>query len=363
MLFKDTVAKSVCVPLLCRTLRDRSSLRLAWWVAFLLLLYVSPLFAADQTTITLVGGGSTVPLPLYKKWKEAYNKRHEAFQMDYVPFGSSEGIEQVSKGKSDFGAGEVLLSPEQRAAGGLVELPVAIIGIVPAYNLPGISEGLRFNGELLAAIYLGEVKNWNDPRITKLNPGVSLPNAPIQVIYRPGGKGTNYVFTDFLSKTSSKFKDKIGRTPSPSWPVGVPAERSADMAQKIKDTPGSIGYVELQYVEQFQLSAGSVLNPAGKFVTASNQSLTAACKSAEGEDWNKFAISLTNASGADAFPIAGFTWVYVREKPTDLRRAAALSDLLGWMFGDGQKLAVAEGYPGLPDQFLTKIKAKAASIR
>lgn len=356
-------ASYVWSPLLCRTLRETSFLKLAWKIAFLLLAAISTLGAADQSVITLVGGGSTVPLPLYKKWKEVYNKRKETFQMDYVPFGSAEGIQQVANGTSDFGAGEVLLTAEQRSKGNLVELPVAIIGIVPVYNLPGVQEELRFNGEVLAEIFLGDLKNWNDPRLAKLNPGVSLPGTPIQVIYRPGGKGTNYVFSDFLSKTSTKFHDKIGRTPSPAWPVGTAAERSSDMAQKVKDTPGSIGYVELQYVEQYRLAAGSVLNPSGKYVKATNQSIIAACRAVEGTEWDKFAVSLTNTTNAEAFPISSFTWLYVREKSTDLRRAAALSDLLTWVFGDGQRLALQEGYPGLPDQLLAKIKAKAASIQ
>ena len=361
-----SISHGLWAPVLCRTLRETSSMRLAWRIACLLLFSLfslCSLFASDQPTVTLVGGGSTVPLPLYKRWKEAYNKRNGPFQMDYVPFGSAEGIVQVANGKSDFGAGEVLLNADERAKGNLVELPVAIIGIVPVYNLPGVHQELRFNGDLLAQIFLGEIKNWNDPRIAKLNPGVSLPSMDIQVVYRPGGKGTNYVFSDFLSKTSVKFREKIGRTPSPSWPVGMPAERSSDMAQKVKDTPGSIGYVELQYVDQYQLAAGSVLNPAGKFVKASNQTITAACRAAEGGEWDKLAVSLTNTTGADSFPIASFTWLYVREKSTDLRRAAALSDLLTWMFGDGQRLALTEGYPGLPEQLLANIKAKAASIR
>ncbi|HLW55254.1 MAG TPA: phosphate ABC transporter substrate-binding protein PstS [Candidatus Angelobacter sp.] len=361
-MLQSTVVNRELSPLLCRTLSEMSLPKVAWRI-FCLLLFCFPLFAADQGSVMLVGGGSTVPLPLYKKWKDVYNKRNPAMQMDYVPFGSAEGILEISNGKSDFGAGEVLLSADERAKGSLVELPVAIIGIVPAYNLPAVNEDLKFTGELLAEIFLGDVKNWNDSRISKLNPGASLPNTPIQVIYRPGGKGTNYVFSDFLSKTSPKFREKIGRSPSPSWPVGIPAERSSDMAQKIKDTPGSIGYVELQYVQQYHLSAGSVLNPAGKFVKGSDQSIIAACRAVEGSEWNKFAVSLTNAPGADSFPITSFTWLYVRERSADSRRAAALSDLMAWMFGEGQRVALQEGYPGLPDQLLAKIRAKAASIR
>jgi len=334
------------------------------WVALALLVGLCPLFASDQKIVTLVGGGSTVPFPLYKKWKEAYNQRSPSFQMDYIPFGTAEGILQISNGKSDFGAGEVLLTPEERAKNDLVELPAALIGIVPVYNLPGVQQELRFSGELLAEIFLGNVKNWNDPRIAKLNPGVSLPDMPIQVIYRPGGKGTNYVFTDFLSKTSPKFREKIGRSASPHWPVGIPAERTADMGEKVRKEPGSIGYIELQWTDDYHLAYGSVLNPAGKFIKASAQTIISACRAVEGSDWTKFDVSLTNASGADSFPITSFTWLYVRNNRTDPSRAAALSDLLRWMYsGDGQRIALSEGYPPMPDPLLAKIKAKAGSLR
>src|SRR5215467_8022232 len=202
MMFIIAAPRAAWSSLLCRTVHETSSSKLIWRIVTLLLVCMSAVMAADQSTITLVGGGSTVPLPLYKRWKDAYNKRNTNLQMEYVPFGSSEGLLQISNGKSDFGAGEVLLSTEERAKGSLVDLPVAIIGIVPVYNVPGVHDQLHFTGELLAQIYLGEVKNWDDPRIVKLNRGVALPSMPIQVIYRPGGKGTNYVFSDFLSKTS-----------------------------------------------------------------------------------------------------------------------------------------------------------------
>jgi phosphate transport system substrate-binding protein len=332
------------------------------WMTLALLVCFCSLFAADQKAIVIVGGGSTVPLPLYKKWKDEYNKLNRPVQMDYVPFGTAEGITQITNGKSDFGAGEVLLSAEERSKANLTEVPAAIIAIVPVYNLPGVRQELRFSGELLAEIFLGEVKTWNDARITKLNPGAQLPNTPIQVIYRPGGKGTNYVFSDFLSKTSPKFREKIGRTPSPHWPVGIAAERSSDMGEKVKKTPGSIGYVEAQYLDDYQLQAGLVLNPAGKYVKASSQTMLAACRAVEGSEWAKFDVSLTNAPGADSFPITSFTWLYVH-KLNDGGRAAALADLLSWMFSsNGQRIALSEGYPQMPDALLSKIKAKITSL-
>jgi phosphate transport system substrate-binding protein len=328
----------------------------------LILFFCCLLFAADQKAVVLVGGGSTVPVPLFKRWKEEYNKRAPSMQMDYLPFGTAEGITQIENGKSDFGAGEVTLNREERIKGELMELPVAIVAIVPVYNLPGVHQDLRFTGELLAEIFLGDIKTWNDPRIAKLNPGLSLPEMPIQVVYRPAGKGSNYVFTDFLSKTSPKFREKIGRTPSPHWPVGTAAERSTDMGERVKSTPGAIGYIETQYLVEYHLGAGSVLNPAGRYLRASPETMLAAVHAVMNANWTDFAVSLTNTTGADAYPITSFTWIYLR-KLHDPQRAAALNDLLSWVYGDGQACAMREGYPRLPDPLLVQIKLKAKLLR
>ncbi len=189
--------------------------------------------------------------------------------MRYLPVGTSEGIKQISHGAGDFAAGEAQLTDKERKEGSLIELPMVIIGIVPIYNLPDIRQELRLSGEVLAGIYLGDVKTWNAPQIVKLNPGITLPDLPIQVVNRPAGKGSNYVFTDFLSKASAKFRAQIGVTPSPKWPVGVWAERSSDMADKVKNSPGSIGYVEYQYAVKGNIPQAAVQNRAGKFVKAS----------------------------------------------------------------------------------------------
>ncbi len=201
-------------------------------------------FSKAQNAVVLVGSGSSVPAPLYNRWTQEYGKRNPNIQMHYLPVGTSEGIKEISHGAGDFGAGEAQLTDKEREEGSLIELPVVLIGIVPIYNLPDVHQELRLSGEVLAGIFLGDVKTWNAPQIVKLNPEITLPNLPIQVINRPAGKGSNYVFTDFLSKVSSKFRAQLGVSPSPKWPVGTPAERSSDMADKVKNSPGSIGYVE-----------------------------------------------------------------------------------------------------------------------
>jgi len=319
--------------------------------------------AGAQDVVVLVGSGSSVPAPLYNRWTQEYGKRNPKLQMRYLPVGTSEGIKQISHGAGDFGAGEAQLTDKERKEGSLIELPVVLIGIVPIYNLPEVHHELRLSGEVLAGIFLGDVKTWNAPPIAKLNPEIDLPNLPIQVINRPAGKGSNYVLTDFLSKVSSKFRAEVGITPSPKWPVGTPAERSSDMADKVKNTPGSVGYVEYQYAVKGSIAQAAVLNPSGKFVKASAESIAAACQAAEAPAWNKFSASLTNTAGPDSFPITSFTWIYLRTPSSDSVRAAALNDLLNWIYTDGQQFAVLEGYSELPPPLLAAVRKKVKDLR
>ena len=339
------------------------SIRLLLLVAVILATGLCPRTLRAQDSIILVGSGSSVPAPLYNRWVAEYNKHKPAIQLRYLAIGTSEGIKQIAKGSGDFGAGEVQLTAAERAEMNLIELPTVMIAIVPMYHLPGIHQELRFSGELLAEIFLGDIKNWNDPQIARINPGVPFPDMPIKVFYRPAGKGTNYVFTEFLSKTSPKFRTRIGVTPSPSWPAGAPAERSSDMVDKVKGEIGSIGYGELQYAVKGDIAYGKVLNAAGKYVKASPESISAACHAVEAPGWDKFAGSLTNPPGADSFPITSFTWLYLKSSNSDPRRAGALGDFLSWAYTDGELLAGQEGYSELPQQLLTKVRAKANSLK
>jgi len=335
-----------------------------WLISLLALgLHNVPANAQNAASAVLVGSGSTVPAPLYSRMAREYNKLNPKIQMRYVPSGTSEGIKQISQGVGDFGAGEAQLTEQERKQGSLIELPVVLIGIVPIYNLPDVHQKLRLSGEVLAEIFLGEVKTWNAPQVAKLNPEIALPNLPIQVVNRPAGKGSNYVFTDFLSKMSSKFRAQIGITPSPKWPVGTPAERSSDMADRVKNSPGSIGYVEYQYAVKGDISQIAVLNAAGRFVEASTESIAAACKAVEEPRWNRFSASLTNASGADSFPIASFTWIYLRTKSAESARAAALGNFLDWIYTDGQQFAAQEGYSELPPPLLTEVRKRVKDLQ
>lgn len=334
------------------------------WVTFLL----AAAFALHSTasmaqSLVLVGSGSTVPAPLYTRWTQEYGKRNPGVQMRYLPVGTSEGIKQISHGSGDFAAGEAQLSEQDRKEGGLLELPVVLIGIVPIYNLAGVQQELKLSGEVLAGIFLGEIKTWNAPAIAKLNLEVALPSLPIQVVNRPAGKGSNYVFTDFLSKSSAKFRSAVGVTTSPKWPVGTPAERSSDMADKVKNTPGAIGYVEYQYAVKSSISQIAVQNHAGKFVKASPHSMVAACEAAEAPGWKGFSASLINASGADSFPLTSFTWIYVKVKSSDGTRASAMSNLLDWIYSDGQQFAGQEGYTELPPPLLAALRKKVKELQ
>jgi phosphate transport system substrate-binding protein len=314
-------------------------------------------------SLVLVGSGSTVPAPLYTRWTQEYGKRNPNVQMRYLPVGTGEGIKQISHGSGDFAAGEAQLSEQDRKEGGLVELPVVLIGIVPIYNLAGVQPELKLSGEVLAEIFLGDIKTWNAPQIAKLNPEIALPSMPIQVVNRPAGKGSNYVFTDFLSKASAKFRSAIGVTTSPKWPVGTPAERSSDMADKVKSTPGAIGYVEYQYAVKSSISQIAVQNHAGKFVKASSQSMVAACEAAEAPGWKGFSASLIYAAGADSFPLTSFTWIYVKVKSSDATRASAMSNLLDWVYSDGQQFATQEGYSELPPPLLAALRKRVKELQ
>ena len=318
---------------------------------------------ANCQAIVLVGSGSTVPAPLVSKWADAYNVQNRNIQMRYLASGTGEGVAAISHGSGDFAAGEVPLSVKQRSEAGLVEMPVVVIGIVPIYNLPGIQKELRFSGEVLAEIFLGNIKNWNSPALVKLNPAVELPDLPIKVVNRPAGKGSNYIFTEYLSKMSPKFRSEIGTSASPKWPIGKPAERSSEMVEIVRSEVGSIGYVEAQYAIQSGIPSGMVLNASGHFIKASQESLTYACVAVEEPEFNKFAASLTNPPGPDSFPITSFDWLYLRTKMDDGKRAGALQAFLTWVFSEGQRIAVEDGYSQLPTPLLVKINAKVRALR
>jgi phosphate transport system substrate-binding protein len=325
------------------------------WLVLVFVLGLSSILAKSQQRLVLVGSGSSVPELLYARWAKEYGKQNPHIQMRYLPWGTTAGIEEVSHDSVDFGVGEVLLTAKQQADRTLILLPATLIAIVPIYNIPGLDHDLQLSGDVLAAIFLGDLKTWNAPQISRLNPGLTLPNIPIHVVYRAAGKGSNYVFTDFLSATSTNFHARIGTTASPHWPVGTVAERTSDMLDKVRNDSGSVGYVELQYAVRNNIPHAAVLNPAGRFVKASRESIAAAAQTLPQKS---FSVSLVNAAAADSFSIASFSWIYVRINSTGSPRAAALADFLDWVYADGQQFAAEEGYVELPPSLLVAVRKK-----
>jgi len=321
--------------------------------------------AVGQNAIALVGSGSNLPTPLYTTWIEEYNKLNPGIQVRYLSTGTVKGIDDISRGVGDFAAGEVPMTDEQlkSAQTPLVQIPTVLVAIVPIYNLPGVKHGLHFSGPVLADILLGTIKSWDDPRLKELNPSQPLPHLDISVVHRTEGKGSNYILTDFLSKTSPKWHGQIGKTPSPAWPVGASASRGEDMMDKVKGTNGAIGYIELGFVmKDSSVGVGLVENANGKFVAASHESIEAAYHAFEKNIPGDFRASLTNASGAEAYPIVSFTWLYVPVRSTSPERSRALVDFIEWALTTGQQGAGRHGYTPLPASLTPKVLAKVHTI-
>jgi phosphate transport system substrate-binding protein len=296
------------------------------------------------------GAGATFPYPIYSKWFSEYNKIHPDVRINYQSIGSGGGIRQLTNQTVFFGATDGPMTEDQlkAAPSPIVHLPTVLGGVVPVYNLPGVTAELRFSGPLLADIYLGKVKKWNDPALAKENPGVKLPATDIAVAHRSDGSGTTYIWVDYLSKISPEWKDRVGLATSVNWPVGVGGKGNEGVAGLVKQTPGSIGYVELIYATQNNIAYGPVKNAAGKYVKASLPSVTAAAAAVEMPA--DFRVSITNAPGEGAYPVSSFTWILLYEHPADKERARIMVEFMKWALTDGQKYAPDLGYAPLPEK-------------
>lgn len=306
---------------------------------------------ASAQNVQINGAGATFPFPIYSKWFSEYNKLHPEVQINYQSIGSGGGIRQLTNQTVFFGATDGPMTPDQlqQAGGKVVHLPTVLGGVVPVYNIPGVDAQLKFSGKVLADIILGKVNKWNDGAITALNPGVKLPATDITVCHRSDGSGTTYIFVDYLSKVSPDFKKTVGVATSVNWPVGVGGKGNEGVAGLVKQTPGSIGYVELIYAIQNKIDYGSVQNMAGEFVRASVESVTAAAAAASAKMPPDFRVSITNAPGPGVYPISSFTWLLFYESPKDRQRAKIMKDFTRWALTDGQKYAAELGYSPLPE--------------
>ena len=316
----------------------------------LLVLAVGPVAAAAAAPIQINGAGATFPYPIYSKWFSEYNKLHPDIQINYQSIGSGGGIRQLTNQTVFFGATDGPMTNEQIQAAGahVMHLPTVLGAVVPVYEVAGLSAPLRFSGPLLADIFLGKVTKWNDKAIAAENTGVTLPDGDITVVHRSDGSGTSYIWCDFLAKSSPEWAKRVGVATSVNWPVGVGGKGNEGVAGLVKQTPNSIGYVELIYALQNKIPYGVVKNAAGSYVKASLESVTAAAAATEGKMPADFRVSITNAAGKDVYPISSFTWLLLYESNKDKARAQAMVDFVKWAITDGQRYAAELGYAPLP---------------
>jgi phosphate transport system substrate-binding protein len=319
--------------------------------------------AFSQTKLT--GAGATFPNPIYQKWFSEYSKVHSDVQINYQSIGSGGGIRQVSEGTVDFGASDGPMTDEQLSAAKtkILHFPTVLGSVVPAYNVAGVTGEIKFTPQVLAAIFLGKINNWNDPAIAKANPEIkNFPNQSIIVVHRSDGSGTTYIFTDFLSKVSPEWKDGVGKGTSVKWPTGLGGKGNEGVAGQIRQLAGAIGYVELIYAVQNKIPYGSVQNASGVFMKASLDSTTAAAASVKTMPAD-FRVSITNAPGKDAYPISSFTWLLIPQTSKDPQKGKILADFLNWMVNDGQKMVSDLSYAPLPANVAEKVKAAIKQVK
>ncbi len=317
-----------------------------------------PVLAADIT-----GAGATFPYPIYAKWADAY-KKSTGTGMNYQSIGSGGGIKQITARTVNFGASDMPMKAEDLERNGLMQFPAIMGGVVPVYNLKGIRAGeIRFTGELLAGIYLGKVKKWNDPAIASLNPGVRLPDENITVVHRSDGSGTTFLWTNYLSKVSADWKSAVGEGTSVKWPAGVGGKGNEGVASYVQKINGSLGYVEYAYAKQNKLTAGQMKNKAGKYVAPTDASFKAA---AAGADWTKtpgMGVVLTDQPGEGSWPVTGASFILIHRSQEKPEKAKEVLKFFDWSFANGQKMADELDYVPMPDPVVKVIQAEWKNIK
>jgi phosphate transport system substrate-binding protein len=326
---------------------------------------VLALVAAGASAQNLNGAGATFPNPIYSKWFSEYNQLHPNVKINYQSIGSGGGIRQVTEGTVDFGASDVTMTDQQisQAKVKVMAIPTVLGAVVPVYNIPGVNKELNFSGDVIADIYLGKITKWNDGRIAKDNPGANLPDKAILPVYRSDGSGTSFIFTDFLSKVSPAWNSGPGKGAAINWPVGIGQKGNEGIAGMVRQSPYSFGYVELIYAVQNKMSYGLVRNSSGKFVKASTDGVTAAAAGAAKSMPADYRVSITNAPGADTYPISSFTWLLIPSHSTDPAKAKALADFIGWMLDHGESEAAVLAYAPLPKQIQDMVRKSIANIK
>src|SRR5882672_4363117 len=314
--------------------------------------------AIGAQAVDITGAGATFPYPIYAKWADAY-KKQTGIGMNYQSIGSGGGIAQIKAKTVDFGASDMPLKPEDLQAAGLIQFPAIIGGVVPVVNLEGVAPGaLRFTGAVLADIYLGKIKSWNDKPIADLNPSVKLPAEPITVVRRSDGSGTSFIWTDYLSKVSPEWKTKVGASTAVAWPEGVGGKGNEGVAAYVQRIKGSIGYVEYAYAKRNKMTYTQVQNKDGQFVAPDDETFQAAAAYADWKNAPGFYQILTNQPGKNAWPITGASFILMHVKQDKPQNAAEVLKFFDWSFHNGQKLAEELDYVPLPDA-VTKVIADA----
>jgi len=314
-------------------------------IAAALTLAASAAFASTQLT----GAGSTFDYPFFSKAFYEYSQQHSEVTVNYQSIGSGGGIQQFVAKTVDFGASDVPMNAEELklANAPVLQVPVTLGGAAMGYNLPGIAKGLRLTRQLIADIFLGKITKWNAPEIAKLNPGLKLPEMAITVVHRSDGSGTTYIFTDFLSSVSPEWKKKVGTGKSVQWPVGLGGKGNEGVAGQVRQTPGGIGYIELAYVLENDMTYAQVENKAGKYVYPSIQTVAAAA--ATKPEVSSTDFSIVDAAGKNSYPISGYSWVMLYQEPSDAARAKLVKGTLEWLVTKGQSVAQSVDYVPLPE--------------
>jgi len=330
-------------------------------VALVALAAASLALAAD---VQVTGAGATFPNPIYGKWFQEFRSVRKDVEINYQSLGSTAGIKQLTAGTVDFGASDIPMTEEQMKATKIpvIHLPTVLGAVVPIYNIPGYTKELKLTGPVLADIYLGKITNWSDKALAADNPG--LPDKAILVVHRSDGSGTSFIFTDYLSKVSPEWKSKVGANAAVSWPVaGVGGKGNEGVTGQVKQQPYTIGYVEMIYALQNKIGHAAMKNASGKFVHGEIANLTAAAAGAAKSMPADFRVSITNGAGAEAYPIASFTWLLIPTKFEDAAKKKAIVDFLHWMVKDGQKYTKDLGYAPLPSEVATKVEAAIGQVK
>lgn len=322
-----------------------------------------------EGTLSINGAGATFPYPMYSKWFDEYHKKNASIQINYQSIGSGGGIKQVTEGTVDFGASDGPMNDEQlktyqdKHGFAILHFPTVLGADVPSYNIAGVTGELNFTPEAISGIFLGKITKWNDPAIASANKGVKLPGDDIVVVHRSDGSGTTYIWTDYLSKVSDEWKNKVGKGTSVNWPKGLGGKGNEGVAGLVKQTPNSFGYIELIYAIQNKMPYGRVRNSSGAFVKADLAGVTAAASGAAKDMPDDFRVSITNAPGKTAYPISSFTWLLIPSKFSDASKRDAIKGFVSWMLADGQNYAEALSYAKLPKEVVAKEKNALANVQ